>query len=133
MARDIIFKTGIHNFAEFLYTIEDLGYTVVAQGKQKRWDGVSGAGFYGDFDKLISTIVYNFDDVTISEEKGHLYIDATDHDGGLTFEVKKVNDKGLDYFDKWQKKWHISERECHENIFKRMSVLPRLIKIVRGI
>lgn len=133
MARDIIFKTGTHNFSEFLYTIEDLDYTVIAQGKQKRWDGVGDAGFYGDFDKLISTIGYNFDDVTISEEKGHLYIDALDHDGWLSFEVKKVNDKGIEYFEKWQEKWNMNEKKCHENIFKRMAVLPRLMKVIRGI
>ena len=130
MARDILFKSEISDFEEFLEIIEELDYTVIAQGVQRRWNGTGAAGYYGDFENLITTIVYDFDDVTISEEKGHLYIDATDHDGGLTFEVKKVNDKGMDYFDRWQEKWHISEKKCHENIFKRMSVLPRLAKYI---
>lgn len=120
---------GIGSYLDLMDRLEDLDYTVIAQGKQRRWDGVGDAGYYGKLTTLIEKIS-DYDSLLISEVKGHLYIDASDHDGYLYFEIKKVNDKGIDYFDKWQEKWHISEKKCHEILFKRMSVLPRLSKYI---
>lgn len=127
-----IYDTQI-DYTDYIYLmdmLENLDYTVIAQGSQRRWDGNYPIGFYGKLTVLVEKIMTQFDDLKILEEKGHMYINAIDHDGGLTFEVKKVTDKGIDYFDRWQEKGHISEKKCHENIFKRMSVLPRIKYVI---
>lgn len=56
-------------------------------------------------------------------EKGHLYLEGTHHDGTNTYEVKKVTDKGLDYYDNWNysqdsRTKGYSEQEIHEKMWK---------------
>jgi len=89
------------NFDDFKYEfskfIDESRNGFILCGTVGRWDGRYNGGCYvHDFDDL-----YKFwdgcRDIKVYDEKGHLYIEATHHDGSNYAELKEITDKGEEY------------------------------------
>lgn len=107
---------------------------MVCVGSCGRWDGVYDGGFVSDdIDEVLEKVLKDCDYVKIWDENGHLFIHGTHHDGSITVEVKALTAKGSEYYDNWNYgSDNRTEREVMENLFKRYSVLPRLVERVWG-
>lgn len=79
-----------------------------------RWTGPCSGGCYINcFDDL-----YNFwggcDYIKVYDKKGHLYIEASHHDGTNYAELKEITDKGGIYKNSH---YYDSDREVHDTLF----------------
>lgn len=97
---------------------------VLVVGTTGRWDGNFPAGkLCKSIGDALSEALVNCEYQKVWYEKGHLYLEGTHHDGTNTYEVKKVTDKGLDYYDNWNysqdsRTKGYSEQEIHEKMWK---------------
>ena len=100
--------------AEFGRFIKDSHYGFLLCGDIGTWRGqVAGGCYINEFDDL-----YKFwsscDYIKVYDEKGHLYIEASHHDGNNYAELKELTQKGADY--KENHYWD-SDREVHEKLW----------------
>lgn len=111
---------------------------IICFGSIGRWNGVyRGGKIFGDFKDAFYSMIKDCWYYKIYDENGHLFVHCTHHDGSCTFEIKILNDKGVDYYRNWNE-WVIpsdkrTEQEVHNQIIKRYSVLPNFAHKVYGL
>ncbi|MDO5397553.1 MAG: hypothetical protein Q4G33_06460 [bacterium] len=68
--------------------------------------------------------------ISITDERGHLYIEASRHDGTNHFELKVLTEAGAEYADRHY--YDMSDRALHDRLWKssKYSRLPRYAKSV---
>lgn len=68
------------------------------------------------------------DYISITDDRGHLYIKVTHHDGTNCFELKVLTEAGSDYADRHC--YDMSDRELHEKLWNssKYTKLPRYAK-----
>lgn len=109
------------------------GKTVGFFGEVGLWHGVYKAGKMGDFENLWYKAIEDCDYIKIYDENGHLYLTCSHHDGTCHFEIKEITSEGRAYLDRWE--WgddNRTEEQCHNQIYKRYSRLPRYAEKVMG-
>ena len=109
------------------------GKTVGFFGEIGLWYGVGKAGAIGNFETLYYKAIEDCDYIKIYDENGHLYLTCSHHDGTCHFEIKVLTTEGREYLDRWE--WgndNRTQRQCHEQIYKRYSKLPRYAEKVMG-
>lgn len=99
---------------EFGKFIKDSNYGFLLVGDVGTWRGkVAGGCYVYEFRDL-----YKFwdhcDYIKIYDEKGHLYIEASHHDGNNYAELKELTCKGSNYADNHR---YDSDQEVHEKLF----------------
>lgn len=94
-------------------------------GNIKRWNGEVNHNVLFHSLYEIEKIFYG-DEIKIYDKNGHLYIETKHHDGTNVYEIKKVTEQGIKYFDNWYKNWDDkrSEDYIYNMIMKRYSRLP---------
>lgn len=87
------------------------------------WNGNFAAGkLCKDVDEIFTGVLTDCDYRKVWYENGHLYIRGSHHDGTNEYEIKKVTDRGLDYYDNWNYEQDsrlkdYSEREIHQRMW----------------
>ena len=110
------------------------GSTWIAVGTCGLWTGNHAAGtVFRKFNELLDGLK-DCDYFEFYDENGHLYMKGDHHDGTNAFEIKRVTDAGVKYYDNWESSWDDdrSEQEVHKQIFERYSTLPRFAENVYG-
>ena len=106
-------------------------------GSLGRWNGTFDGGFiFSSFKEMWHKATKDCDYFNIYDKDGHLHIECSHHDGTNHYEIKKLNSKGQNLYDKWSSDWDDkrSEREIHNIIWKSnlFSSLPHFAKQVYG-
>lgn len=125
------------DYEEMIYTLNNFfeGKTFICFGSVGRWNGVyEGGKIFDDFEEAFYEMVKDCYYYKIYDENGHLFVHCSHHDGSCSFEIKVLNDKGKKYFDNWNYSYsdNRSEKEVHNQIIKRYSVLPNIMYSVYG-
>ena len=108
--------------------------TVMFVGTVGRWNGTYAGGKVGDFWDLFNKAMTDCWYLTLEDIKGHLYLTCSHHDGTNKFEIKVLTDKGKQYYENWEYSTDArTEQDCHRQIAKRYSLLPRYAKTVYGV
>ena len=102
-----------------------------------RWDGAYGAGYvFYDFDDMFYKAADSCAYIKIWEERGHLYLKCSHHDGTNLFEIKKINDKAERFIDSWAYSLGDTrtEEEIHNIVWNSnfLSSLPHYARKVYG-
>ena len=109
----------------------------VAFGAAGTWQGRRDCGkIYDTIEDAINGIIKNCDYIKVWSENGHLYIQATHHDGTHNFEIKPLTYKGWETWDSWNSSYcgkslyNKSEYEVLDMLFNcnLFSKLPRIEK-----
>ena len=109
----------------------------VAFGTAGTWQGRRDCGkIYDTIEDAINGIIKNCDYIKVWSENGHLYIQATHHDGTHNFEIKPLTYKGWETWDSWNSSYcgkslyNKSEYEVLDMLFNcnLFSKLPRIEK-----
>ena len=99
------------------------GKSFIAIGTCGRWDGTYEGGLiFGHWDDFKRRVFADCEYFKIWDEKGHLYVKCSHHDGTNFLEIKELTDRGFQRYENWQYDYSvrndISERELHKRIFK---------------
>lgn len=122
---------------EFKRFFED-GSTWLLTGAMELWHGRYDGGFlFKTFHEMLSKAGKDCDYFRFSDINGHLHLQCSHHDGTNCYEIRKVTDAGVAYYESWnsgtRQNDHRSEREVHANIVKRYSRLPHFAHQVYGL
>lgn len=105
--------------------------TFILQGNTGRWNGRFKTGFVFDSFEGMFKAWSDCDYVELYDENGHLYIQCSHHDGTNLYEIRKLTDKGYDYYSRH--KWYDDDRKIHNTLMKSgYSVLPHCAHTVFG-
>jgi hypothetical protein len=106
----------------------------ITLGTVGTWQGPkAGGAVVFDVEKL-SKIWNGCDYVKVIDKGGHLHFECSHHDGTNYYELKRLSEKGYNYWDKMYNDLFVDPREVHATIFKSnfLSGLPHFAKIVWG-
>ncbi len=99
--------------------------TYILRGTSGRWDGVREAGtIFTDFWDVYYKATESCDYVELYDENGHFYLQCSHHDGTNHYEIRRLTDKGKEYFENWKYgplSDSRSEQYVHDQIMKRYS------------
>jgi hypothetical protein len=102
----------------------------IVKGNVGTWQGPkeSGAIIYS-IEKL-SKIWKDCDYIKVTDKEGHLYFECSHHDGTNIFELKRLTEKGYNYWCKMVDDLFVDIKEVHETIFNSnfLSGLPHYLK-----
>ena len=110
----------------------DKGDAWLLTGSIGRWDGNYRGGYifntFEEFCKCLEDCAY----VEITDNKGHLEIKCSHHDGTNFYEVKRVSDFGCEWYDNHS--WDMYEEELHAKMWNNnfMTSLPHFARDVYG-
>lgn len=85
---------------------------------------------------MLYEFIKDCDYIHIYDDKGHLYISATHHDGTNSVEVKILTEKGVELYDEWENDEgvfsNLSEMEIHTKIMNdnKFSEIPNFVERV---
>ena len=105
-------------------------------GKAGTWQGkFEAAQIYDTIEEAICDSIKDCDYIKVWCENGHLYIQASHHDGTHNFEVKLLNYRGWETWDNWNSSYcgeslyNKSEYEVLDMLFNcnLFSRLPRVV------
>ena len=108
----------------------------VAFGTAGTWQGRRDCGkIYDTIEEAINGIIKNCDYIKVWSENGHLYLQASHHDGTHNFELKLLTYKGWETWDSWNSSYcgeslyNKSEYEVLDMLFNcnLFSKLPRVV------
>lgn len=114
----------------------------VMLGSAGTWQGSRECGqIYENIDKAMSAITQHCEFIKVWSENGHLYVQASHHDGTHNVELKLITDKGWETYDNWmcsncgasldaKNRYQVFEMIFDYNLFSK---LPRVEKVVLGI
>jgi len=107
--------------------------TLLLTGNVGTWQGQRRGGFVFDTFEELSKAWENCDFLEIYEENGHLYIDCSHHDGGNSYEIKELTDKGWDYWNDHE--GDMSEEELHTKLWNSnfFTKLPRFSEKLKNL
>lgn len=109
--------------------------TWVLQGRVGRWNGVFKCSFiFQNFMDMFHKASKDCSNISIYDKRGHFFLECCHHDGSNSYEVKKITNKGITYYENWigNSNDKRSEEFIHDTIIKRYSVLPRFVDTVYG-
>lgn len=114
------------------------GSTWLLTGTVELWHGKYGGGFvFKTFDEMMSKAGKDCEFFRFSDINGHLHLQCSHHDGTNCYEIFKITDAGIAYYERWnsgeRSNDHRTEREVHMNIIKRYSRLPHFVHLVYGL
>ena len=105
------------------------GSTWILQGTLGLWSGTHPAGYvFTDFSEMLSRAMKDCDYFSIFDINGHLYLRCQHHDGTNNFEIKKLTEKGIRYYENQNS----DEKMVHDRLFQAYSVLPHYTYLVYG-
>lgn len=110
----------------------DKGNAWLLTGSIGRWDGNYRGGYifntFEEFCKCFEDCAY----IEIVDNKGHLEIKCSHHDGTNFYEVKRVSDFGCEWYDNHS--WDMYEEELHTKMWNNnfMTSLPHFARDVYG-
>ena len=110
----------------------DKGNAWLLTGSIGRWDGNCRGGYiFNTFEELCECLK-DCDYVEIVDNKGHLEIKCSHHDGTNFYEVKRVSDFGCEWYDNHS--WYMYEEELHTKMWNNnfMTSLPHFARDVYG-
>lgn len=110
----------------------DEGTAWLLTGTLGLWNGTCNGGFiFNTFDEFTKCL-QDCDYVEIYDEKGHLYVNGTHHDGTNCYEIKRVSDFGCEWYDNHS--WDMYDEELHTKMWKSnfMTALPHFARDVYG-
>lgn len=118
---DEIYQMDEWNRDDFRTEMEKIldGSVFLAIGTCGRWNGTFPGGFlFETFNELFD----RFSDCQyfkIWDENGHLFLKGSHHDGTDEVEIKRVTERGENYFANWEYNWgdKRTEREVHWKMF----------------
>ena len=77
--------------------------TYILRGTSGRWDGAHEAGtIFTDFWDVYYKATESCDYVELYDENGHFYLQCSHHDGTNHYEIRRLTDKGKEYFENWK-------------------------------
>ena len=118
------------DFDDMMNGFIESGKSFIAVGTCGRWDGnYDGGLIFGHWDDFKRRVFEDCCYFKIWEERGHLYVRCSHHDGTHSLEIKELTDKGFEYYENWQYgSDNRTEREVHKRLFtdSHYSHLPRL-------
>lgn len=108
--------------------------TLICTGSVGLWSGrFEGGSLIQDFNDM-RKLWTDCDYIHIFDINGHLYVKCSHHDGTNFFELRELNQKGLDLYERhnWvDDTW--SDRRLYETLFKNSySVLPNYVHLIWG-
>lgn len=116
-------------FEEFQWYLDK--YTFIATGTCGLWYGRVAGGKVINGMKDFYSLITDCDYVKITDNNGHLMVKASHHDGTNYFELRKLNDKGVDFYNR--NDYTYDRKELCEKLFtSTYSKLPRLAKELYG-
>ena len=91
----------------------------LAVGTCGRWNGNFAGGFIFDSFAGLMSHFSDCDYIKLRDENGHFYIQGSHHDGTHSVEIKRITQKGNDYYENWNFNWgdKRTEREVHTKMF----------------
>lgn len=127
------------NWSEELERLQEFfdGSRWLAMGTVGLWTGRHAAGDVFDcFDDFFHQAARDCSHWKIWDENGHLYFQASHHDGTNCFEIKRLTERGADVLENWLYSWEDqrSEAELHRNAWKCniYTALPHFAHTVYG-
>lgn len=96
-------------------------------GTVGRWDGTyKGSRIFTDFMEMFSKATKGCESWHLYDINGHFYLDCSHHDGSNAFEIKRVTEKGVQYYENWEYSYsdHRTEEYVYQKLAERYSVLP---------
>lgn len=96
------------------------------------WYGKCRGGYifhtYDEFLKCLKDCDY----WEVVDDKGHLYVNGSHHDGTNCYEIKRVSDFGYEWYDNHS--WDMCEEELHTKMWNNnfMTSLPHFARDVYG-
>ena len=124
-------KTELRDF------LED-GSSWILFGTIELWRGrYHGAIMFKTLDEMMSKAGKDCDFFRFSDINGHLHLQCSHHDGTNCYEIRKIAEKGVAYYDNWESGVRPNDQrtewEVYENIIKRYSRLPHFAHQVYGL
>lgn len=108
----------------------------ILQGNVGRWNGAFRGGFiFDNFMEMFYKAAKDCDYIKFYDINGHFYFMCSHHDGTNLFEIKKVTDAGIAYYERWEEAWSDkrSEEYIHNKIMEKYSTLPHFAHKVYGV
>lgn len=109
--------------------------TYIIFGSIGRWDGDrTGFDVFCDFDDAYNKAIKDCEYIKIYDVNGHFYIECSHHDGTNFYEIKKLTDAGVNYYENWEYNWNDKRSNSYikEKLVNKYSVLPRYAEKVYG-
>lgn len=110
----------------------DKGNAWLVTGSVGRWDGNYRGGYIFNTFEEFCKCLKDCDYIEITDNKGHLEIECSHHDGTNFYEVKRVSDFGCEYFGTHS--WELSLEEVFTKMWNNnfMTSLPHFARDVYG-
>lgn len=108
----------------------------ILQGTVERWDGTFRGGFiFDNFMEMFYKAAEDCNYIKFYDINGRFYFMCSHHDGTNLFEIKKVTDAGIAYYERWEEAWSDkrSEEYIHNKIMEKYSTLPHFAHKVYGV
>lgn len=104
----------------------DDGSTWLLVGTIETWRGNLDGGFlFTSFKEMWNKATKNCEYFHIFDKNGHFYIECSHHDGTNFYEIKRLTEKGVEYFDNWNYGTDSrTERYVHNKLMEKYSTLP---------
>ena len=110
----------------------DKGTAWLLTGTLGLWNGKCRGGYiFNTFDEFTKCL-QDCDYIEIYDEKGHLYVNGTHHDGTNCYEIKSVSDFGYEWYNNHS--WDMYDEELHTKMWQSnfMTALPHFARDVYG-
>lgn len=120
------------DFAYELKRFFEKGSAWLLVGTLGLWYGKCRGGYifhtYDEFLKCLKDCDY----WEVVDDKGHLYVNGSHHDGTNHYEIKRVSDFGYEWYDNHS--WDMNEEELHTKMWNNnfMTSLPHFARDVYG-
>lgn len=110
----------------------DEGNAWLLTGSTGRWDGNYRGGYVFNTFEEFCKCLKDCDYIEITDNKGHLYVKGSHHDGTNHYEIKRVSDFGCEWYDNHS--WDMYEEELHTKMWNNnfMTSLPHFARDVYG-
>ena len=110
----------------------DKGDAWLLTGSIGRWDGNYRGGYIFNTFEEFCKCLKDCDYIEITDNKGHLEIKCSHHDGTNFYEIKRVSDFGYEWYDNHS--WDMYEEELHTKMWNNnfMTALPHFARDVYG-
>lgn len=110
----------------------DRGDAWLLTGNIDRWDGNYRGGYIFNTFEEFCECLEDCEYIEITDNKGHLEVKCSHHDGTNFYEVKRVSDFGCEWHDNHS--WDMCEEELHTKMWNNnfMTSLPHFARDVYG-
>lgn len=102
----------------------------VLQGKEGLWDGSHKAGFCGDIEEAVITMINNKDDFKFEDRDGQLWATAYHHDGHNEYHIKVLTDGGMNFYEDGVD--ILTREQLHDNLMTNDEYSEEICMIKKG-